>query len=109
MLNGREENNNGNGNTPIKWKAIGGVSAGSITAVILAFSINTAKDAQIALSIVEQHGHDLIELRAELKIMRDDIRERTKLRYTSVDATKDYNYFNQRLLRFERLYDTRTQ
>ena len=91
---------NGNGNGALNWKLFGGV--GAVSSIILAFSINTAKDAQIALSVVGQHGQELVELRSEIKILRDDMRDRTKLRYTSSDAAKDFNYINQRLLRCER-------
>ena len=94
-----------NGNGTINWRAWGGLSIGGIASVVLAFSINTAKDAQIALSVAEQHGHELLELRSEIKILRDDMRNRTLLRYTSVDAAKDYSYINRRLSRCESFHD----
>ena len=104
MANG---NGNGNGNGSINWRAWGGtLSIGGIASVVLAFSINTAKDAQIALQVAGQHGTELNELRAEVRVLRNDMRDRTKLRYTSADAAKDYSYINQRLLRCERHIET---
>ena len=94
-------NGNGNGNANINWRALGGLSIGGVASVVLAFSINTAKDAQIAISIAEQHGHELLILRSEINDLEAEMKERTKLRYNSEHAKEDLKYVRRDMSRLE--------
>ena len=64
-------------------------------AVVLTFSITTAKDAQIALDVAKQHGEELLILSQEVHRMQGDLYERTKDRYTSNDAKRDVGYLRR--------------
>ena len=85
---------NGNGNSS-QWLPRWIVGGGSVIAVVLTFSITTAKDAQIALDIARQHGEELLILSQEIHRMQGDLYERTKNRYTSKDAERDIGYLRR--------------
>ena len=91
---------NGNGNA-INWRALGGLSVGGVASVVLAFSINTAKDAQIALEVAKQHGDELLILRSEINDLEQEMKIKTRLRYTSEDATEDRVYIYRDMSRLE--------
>ena len=84
----------------IDWKMAGGV--GGIASVVLAFSLNTAKDAQIALSVADQHGQEILMLQQSIDNLRNEMRSRTQERYTSRDADRDFRYLDERLKRCEK-------
>jgi len=90
----------------IDWKIAGG--AGGLASVILAFSINTAKDAQIALGVTEQHGQELLMMNQSIVSLRNEMRSRTSERYTAKDADRDFKYIEARLLRCEKFIDQET-
>ena len=82
------------------WQfAVGG---GGAIALLFAFLLNVNKDAQIAISVAEQHGAELLAIRSEITIMRDYIHDKTKLRYTSEDADRDMKYIQKELDRLDR-------
>jgi len=71
------------------------VGGGSVIAVVLTFSITTAKDAQIALDVARQHGDEILLLSQEVHNMQSDLYDRTKDRYTSKDAERDVGYLRR--------------
>lgn len=73
------------------------LGGGSVIAVVLTFSITTAKDASIALDVARQHGDELLILSQDLHRMQGDLYDRTKDRYTSKDAERDVGYLRRDL------------
>ena len=71
------------------------VGGGSMIAVVLTFSITTAKDAAIALDFANQHGEELLILSQEIHRIQGDLYERTKDRYTAKDAERDIGYLRR--------------
>jgi len=65
--------------------------------VVLAFNINVAKDAQIAIEVAKQHGQELLILHAKVQTLEDDVKARTQNRYTSKDASRDIGYLRRDL------------
>ena len=59
------------------------------------------KDAAVALDIARQHGQEFNILRAEIALLKQDMRERTQNRYTSGDAAKDLRYIERRFTELE--------
>lgn len=81
------------------WQLIMG--GGGVAAVIIALILGVSKDASIALSVAEQHGQELLEIRAELTSLRSHIADRTRSRYTAEDAAKDMRFVQQELQHIE--------
>jgi len=78
-----------------KWVFRWITGGGSILAVVLGFSISTAKDASIALDVAKQHGEEILIISQRINVLERDIRERTRSRYTSEDAKKDLSYIER--------------
>ncbi len=91
-------NNPINQENVLKWFA--GIASAAAT-IILTFSINIAKDTEIALEVAKQHGEELLMIRGEISSLRAEMARRTQKRYTSEDAVKDFNYVNNNLNRIE--------
>jgi hypothetical protein len=89
-----------NGN---KWMLRWLMGGGSLVAVVLGFSLTTAKDAQIAIQVAAQHGEEMLLLRQEINILQSEIRDRTQMRYTSKDAERDLGYIKRDVARCEAL------
>jgi hypothetical protein len=90
---GRSEPANNSQNWLGRW-IVGG---GSVLAVVVTFSITTAKDASIALDVARQHGDEILILNQDLHRMQTDLYDRTKDRYTSKDAERDVGYLRRDL------------
>jgi hypothetical protein len=98
-------NGNGtkNGNAA-GWKVLATIGGG-LCSIALAFAVNTAKDAQIAIDIAAQHGAELNVIRGELASLRQEVVSRTHDRYTSRDAERDREYLLERVNRLERMVE----
>jgi len=94
MANGNGNGNGKNGNQWIMRWALGG---GGVLTVVLAFSVNVAKDARIAIDVARQHGEEMLLLNAQIQALAQDVRDRTQLRYTSKDAERDLDYIKRDL------------
>jgi hypothetical protein len=97
---------NGNGHSDA-WKWLTG--GGSVLAVVMGFSLTTAKDAKIALEVAAQHGQEMLEIRAEIKGIRDELFARTRERYTASDADKDMKAIFYRIGEVEKDLEKATQ
>lgn len=91
---------NGNGSQGALWKWLAGISTGGAS-LMLAFAVNVAKDAQIALDVAKQHGEELLMIRGEIQHMQSELMDRTQKRYTSDDAAKDLKYVERWLVDLE--------
>ena len=84
---------NGNGNGTIvgkvTWNVAIPIGALSLLAVL---AIDISKDLGHVMKIAEQHGQELLIQKADIHLLEVDVRDKTKLRYTSSDATKDLKY-----------------
>ena len=85
---------NGNGTVSVSWKLAFPLSALGLLGALL---LTVQKDASIALDVAKQHGQELLLLHSELRIIEEDIRARTQLRYTSKDAERDLRYIQKDL------------
>ena len=81
------------------WQLV--VGGGSAMAIVVALLLNTSKDAQVAISVAEQHGAELLEVRTELSYLRKYITDRTQSRYTATDAARDLKYIQKELEHIE--------
>ena len=97
---------NGNGHSDA-WKWLTG--GGSVLAVVMGFSLTTAKDAKIALEVAAQHGQEMLEIRADIKGIRDELYARTRERYTASDADKDMKAILYRIGEIEKDLEKATQ
>ena len=89
-------------------KVLSGVSIGALVALGLLFvnlAVGVSKDAQIAISVAEQHGQELLAIRSEIMLIRDDLRDRTNDRYHARDAARDLKYLDKRLTKIEEILD----
>ena len=67
-----------------------------IIGVFAAGMLSIASDAKIAIKVAEQHGEELLMIRGELTAIRQEMIERTELRYTSRDAEASEKYIERR-------------
>lgn len=81
------------------WQLV--LGGGGVVAVMLALLLTVAKDASIAISVAEQHGQELLEVRAEITSLRKHIADRTRSRYTAEDAEKDMRFIQKELQHIE--------
>ena len=79
------------------WR--GGVLGG--ISILVGFMLTISNNANIAISVAEQHGHELNNVRAELAALRVEISNRTKNRYTAIDAERDLDFVQRRLKEIE--------
>lgn len=61
-----------------------------------------AKDASVGLDLARQHGEQLLLMNNKLHLIEQEMKERTALRYTSEEATRDYAYYNRELERIRK-------
>ena len=86
-------NGNGTDNIALKnWKVAAPVSALGLLAM-LAFQVG--KDATIALEVGKQHGEEFVLIRKDIQQLKEDTKDRTKLRYYSTDADRDHRYLQR--------------
>ena len=97
MING---NGNGNGAT-LKNVILVLISTG-ILGVLSSGMLAIANDAKIAIRVAEQHGEELLLIRGELNSLRVEMLERTKSRYTAIDAERHERYVIQRIEALEK-------
>ena len=90
-------NGDGNGKNGSQWVSRWIVGGGGLLAVVLAFAVNVAKDAQIALDVAAQHGQEILILHSEVQALEEEVRDRTRNRYTSKDAERDIGYLRRDL------------
>ena len=84
---------------PHIWSYIGGGS--SLLAIVIGLTVNSNKNAQIALDVAKQHGQELLEIRQELKVLKDEVFSDTRYRIT--DAFKDQEAIRYRFDRNEKI------
>ena len=97
-------NGNGNGNvngTTLKNVILVLISTG-ILGVLSSGMLAIANDAKIAIRVAEQHGEELLLIRGELNSLRVEMLERTKSRYTAIDAERHERYVVQRIEALEK-------
>lgn len=68
---------------------IGGSTVVGLMSLMINLFIGVSKDAQIALEVAKQHGQEILEVRAELTLIRADLRESSRDRYYRRDAERD--------------------
>jgi hypothetical protein len=71
------------------------LGGGSIVTIVLAFGLTVSKDATIALDVAKQHGEEILQLNQRILHLEGELRQRTQLRYTSLDAAKDFKYIQR--------------
>ena len=72
-----------------------------ILGILAAGMLSVASDARIAIQVAEQHGQEILLIRGELNALREELRERTRDRFTSTDARQFNKYMEDRLDRIE--------
>ena len=77
------------------WIARWVLGGGTFITIALGFGITVAKDAQIALEVAKQHGQELIQVETRILQLEKVIYDRTRLRYTSDQATTDHSYLRR--------------
>ena len=95
-------NGNGNGKAQTTFNIVLPIGALALLATIV---MTVHKDAGIALDVARQHGQELLLLRGEINILKEEILDRTRLRYTSKDAEKDHANHLYRIQALERRVD----
>ena len=81
------------------------MSGGTIFALftlLINLFVNVSKDAQIAIDVAAQHGQELLEIRAEMALLRADLRTQTADRYYRHDAERDLGHLEKRIEILER-------
>ena len=81
------------------WQALLGGTG--VVAVIIGLVLSSNNQSGVAIDVARQHGSELLEIRSEIKILRDYINDRTRLRYTQEDADKDMKYLEAQLKHIE--------
>ena len=75
-------------------------------ALLAAFLLNISNDANIAIKFAEQHGSELNQIRIQIAAIRLELTDRTKDRYTSLDAKRDREFIERRFSELESKLDT---
>ena len=84
---------NGEGNSSLKnWRVAAPISALGLLGLLM---LQVQKDAAIALDVAKQHGQELLLIRSEMQVLQGDVKDRTKLRYMSTDASRDHRYIQK--------------
>ena len=60
-----------------------------------ALMLSVSNEAAVGLKLAEQHGESILLLREEVRLLRQELKESTQLRYTSADAQRDLNYIQR--------------
>lgn len=60
-----------------------------------ALMLSVSNEAAIGLKLAEQHGESILLLREEVRMLRQELKEGTQLRYTSADAQRDLGYIQR--------------
>lgn len=60
-----------------------------------ALMLSVANEAAVALKLAEQHGESILLLREEVRLLRNEVQDRTLNRYTSKDAERDLAYIRE--------------
>jgi type II secretory pathway component PulK len=76
-----------------------------ILSILAAGMLSVASDARIAIQVAEQHGQEILLLRGELNALREELRERTRERYTESDHLQFQKYIEERIERIEQSVD----
>lgn len=85
-------NGNGNGAAKITWNVVVPVGALGLLGALM---LDVSKDAAISLDVARQHGEELLIVKGEMLMLKQDVRDRTQLRYTSKDAARDALYLQR--------------
>jgi len=67
----------------------GGTSLVAVMMLLVNLFIGVSKDAQIAIEVAKQHGQELLEVRAELSLVRSELRTATRDRYYRQEAERE--------------------
>jgi len=87
---------NGNGNGSAAANALTRlIVPGSALALLLALTVQVGKDATVALEVAKQHGQELLLVNGRIGLLEEEVKDRTRLRYTSTDAAKDLRYLQK--------------
>ena len=91
------------GDTTIK--VLGMLVSTGVIGLLIAGAMDIRSDATIALSVVEQHGQELLMIRGEMALLRQDMLDRTVSRYTSEEQEQFAKYLESRLIQIEKQLD----
>ena len=91
------------GDTTIK--VLGMLVSTGVIGLLIAGAMAIRSDATIALSVVEQHGQELLMIRGEMALLRQDMLDRTVSRYTSEEQEQFAKYLESRLIQIEKQLD----
>lgn len=69
--------------------ALGGGTLAAAVTVIFNLFLQVSAESQIALDVARQHGQELLELRAEVSLVRADLRSATRDRYYRAEAERE--------------------
>jgi hypothetical protein len=86
-------------------KVLGMLVSTGVVGLLVAGALDVRKDASIALSVVEQHGQELLLIRGELNQLRKDMLDRTVSRYTAEEQEQYAKYLESRLSAIEKQLD----
>lgn len=90
-----------NGNKTI----LSALAGTGVIGLLIAGAMDIRSDATIALSVVEQHGQELLMIRGEVASIRQELNNRTLDRYTGKDGARFEQYVNKRLDALEKQLD----
>ena len=94
-----------NGDSSFSTKVLASLAGTGVLGVVAAGMLAVSNDARIAINIAEQHGEELLLIRGELAAVRNEMLERTQMRYTSRDALQHEKYVERRLNEIEKKLD----
>lgn len=60
-----------------------------------ALMLSVSNEAAVGLKLAEQHGNSILLLREEVRLLRQEIKDQSSLRYTSADAQRDLGYIQR--------------
>lgn len=60
-----------------------------------ALMLSVSNEAAISLRLAEQHGKSILMLHEEIRLLRLDLKDGDKMRYTSADAQRDLEYIKR--------------
>jgi len=62
-----------------------------------ALMLSVSNEAAIGLKLAEQHGESILLLREEVRILKEEIRDKGANRYTEQDAERDFLYIRREI------------